>query len=430
MTGHDPPRVGTRPYGKFVDELRLALLNPHPSESAALLDGSASARCRELVPEATIHRLGAFFTPSRIARRAASALVGAESKDAMVFDPACGAADLLLPIAGRLSVRRTVSSTLEYWNERLSGCDLSAEFIQAARLRMVLLALRKGAVLDDTPDALADVMSNLLVADGLSVSTKYEVSSHIIMNPPYSRLQSERRPWRDGTITAAALFVERAARLSAPGAQIVAVLPEVLRGGSSYANWRRHIDQYVLRARPLRVGLFSDHADVDVFIQRLTRRLRQKPRSPRANTDHHRCLGSHFIVSVGAVVPHRHSKTGPAVAYLHVGNTSPWVAIRRIDESRRFRGRLFTPPFVVIRRTSRPGDSYRATGSLVLGKRPVAVENHLIVLAPRRGGASICRTLIRLLRLPRTNAFLNRTMRCRHLTTASVASLPWPYGCA
>jgi hypothetical protein len=110
---------------------------------------------------------------------------------------------------------------------------------------------------------------------------------------------------------------------------------------------------------------------------------------------------------------------------LHTANAQPWAEIRTITETRRFTGRTFFPPLVLIRRTSRPGDNYRAVATLVLGKRRVAVENHLLVATPKRGGAAICRALIRLLRSKRTTTLLDRWMRCRHLTTASASSLPW-----
>lgn len=421
-----PPRVGTRPYSKFLDELRRALSNGVHADFKPLLDGRAATRCLALVSEASVRRLGAFFTPSYVARKVVRQLSVKAWANAVVFDPACGAADLLLPVAARLPVRVTASATLRLWNEHLSGCDVSSEFISAARLRLVLLAAKRGARLDGTPDALAALLSNLCVADGLSTAYGYEHSTHIIMNPPYGRVPRTVQPWREGTITAAALFVERAARLAAPGTQIVALLPEVLRTGSSYANWREHVGQFVLRSRPQSIGLFSEHADVDVFIQRFTRRrMAVALPSPRRQKSSNRTVGHKFAVWVGAVVPHRHKNSGPELRYLHAGNTSAWSEIKRIAETRKFRGRTFKPPFVVVRRTSRPGDSHRATATLVLGKRMVAVENHLLVIVPRRGGAALCRALVRLLRSPQTTEYLNRTMRCRHLTTASVSCLPW-----
>ncbi|HEY6349556.1 MAG TPA: hypothetical protein VI636_09120 [Candidatus Angelobacter sp.] len=345
--------------------------------------------------------------------------------DAFFFDPACGAADLLIPIANKLSLKPALSETLQLWNEHIWGCDISPEFIEAARLRLVLLAVTRGRKLDDTVTNLTALLSNLFVADGLSVSDQYIKSSHIAMNPPFGIVTSEDRPWREGTVSAAALFTERAVSLASPQAQIVALLPEVLRTGTSYTRWRSHISQHVTCSKPRSIGLFSSYADVDVFIQHFQKReIAVSPKLHRKNS-RHSTVGDHFIVNVGTVVPHRHPKSGAKFAYLHSKNASPWDEIRRIDEIRKFQGRTFAPPFVVVRRTSRPGEGHRAIATLVLGKRRVAVENHLIVLLPRRGSIPICRRLMSMLQSSETDVALDRTMRCRHLTTGSVSSLPW-----
>jgi hypothetical protein len=420
----EPKRAGTRPYVKFVSELQIALLAPNKSEAAHLLDGLAGQRCLDLVRPKTVRRLGAFFTPSRVAEKVVNLLSVSDWADARVFDPTCGAADLLLPIARRLPLKRTISSTLEFWNNRISGCDLSPEFIEAARLRLILLAVTRGLKLDDSPTNLAKLLNNICVGDGLA-SEVYSKSSYIVMNPPYGRVDSGNQQWREGSVTSAALFVDRAAQLSAPGTQIAALLPEVLRTGSSYKTWRSHIEQLVMVNKAQSIGLFSDHADVDVFAQHF---VKEKNRTIEASVPHKSTgitIGDHFSVSVGAVVPYRDRMIGPRLAYLHPKNATPWNEMSRINETRKFKGRTFAPPFIAVRRTSRPGDRHRATPTLVLGKRKVAVENHLIVLTPKRGGITICRKAIALMRSPMANTFLNRIMRCRHLTTASVSLLPW-----
>ena len=418
---------GTRLYVPFLNELRAAILAPNDRDIVPLLNGLAAERCLTLLRPKSLRRLGAFFTPSDLAQRIVRRFRIEENEtEIQAFDPACGAGDLLLAIARKLPRKPTVSATLQYWNTRIAGCDISSEFVDAARLRLALLAIERGSELDGSPAELIDLLSKLVVADGLSVSEQYSLSSHIVMNPPFGRVYSGPLSWRDGSVTAAALFLERAARLAAPGTQIVALLPEVLRTGSSYENWRNHIGQLVFRSRPSSVGLFSDHADVDVFIQRF---IKRSTRTRLAKAGRRRkdlgTVGDRFLVSVGSVVPHRHQKRGPEFAYLHPNNAAAWAEIRRLRERRKFQGRTFTPPFVVVRRTSRPGDRFRATATLVHGARRIAVENHLIVLSPRNGKLAECRALMRLLRSSRINEALNRLMRCRHLTTGSVTSLAW-----
>ncbi len=245
------------------------------------------------------------------------------------------------------------------------------------------------------------------------------------MNPPYGRVVSSVKRWREGSVTSAALFVERAAELCAPETQIAALLPEVLRTGSSYKQWRTHIGKFAARGRSQSIGLFSNHADVDVFIQYFRKRGALIPSAAAPRKKSPETVADHFLVAVGAVIPHRHPPAGPEFAYLHARNAIPWGEICRISETRMFKGRTFTPPFVLVRRTSRPGDTHRAIATLVLGKRRVAVENHLIAVLPKRGSVEICRALMRILRSPDTDAWFDLNMRCRHLTTGSVSSLPW-----
>ncbi len=62
---------------------------------------------------------------------------------------------------------------------------------------------------------------------------------------------------------------------------------------------------------------------------------------------------------------------------------------------------------------------------MIVGEADVAVENHLIVATPIRNGVAACRKLLALLSTPETSEHLNRVIRCRHLTTGAVASIPW-----
>ena len=99
--------------------------------------------------------------------------------------------------------------------------------------------------------------------------------------------------------------------------------------------------------------------------------------------------------------------------------------MRDFPESRRHEGKVYAPPFVAIRRTSRPGHPYRATATIIAGKIPVAVENHLIVCEPKNGTLRTCRELMRQLKTEAVNEFLNARIRCRHLTVGSVAAIPF-----
>ncbi len=418
----------TSGYRLFIAEVVRAINKPAESDTLALLDGRAGKLCFDLLPSKTVRAMGAFFTPSPMAAKVVAHLLKIDASKMVAFDPACGAGDLLLPLAALLPVARTASGTMRIWNEHLFGRDLSPEFVRAARLRLLLLALNRGVRLDGTPASVANILSNIVAGDGLSDMRPYRSATHIVMNPPFGIVKTPKATeWRQGSVTAAALFVDRALEWCSPKTRIAAILPEVLRTGTSYRQWRERVASRSAASRVMSLGLFSTNADVDVF---LTRLIVQKARPKRAvkgpgNRSSTVRISDKFSVTVGPVVPHRHGLKGPPRAFLHAGNATAWKTIKRINDSRRFNGKLHKPPFVVIRRTSRPGDYNRAIASLVLGTRPVAVENHLLVARPLRGGIPLCQELVRLLRSRAVNRTLDRTMRCRHLTTLCVSRLTW-----
>jgi hypothetical protein len=92
--------------------------------------------------------------------------------------------------------------------------------------------------------------------------------------------------------------------------------------------------------------------------------------------------------------------------------------------ARRFSGRCVEPPFVAVRRTSRPGEPTRARPAVVTGAEPVAVDNHLLVVRPHDGALDACHELAAWLRKPESTNWLDEHYRCRHLTVGALKSLP------
>ena len=179
-------------------------------------------------------------------------------------------------------------------------------------------------------------------------------------------------------------------------------------------------------------GQFDKWTDVDVFTVKLLRSEPKKSakvkwwKTVKGVRDGK--VGDYFKVHVGAVVPHRDPELGPNVAYVHAKTLPAWGRLKRITERRRFDGTLFLPPFVAVRRTSRPGDK-RAVATIISGIRNVAVENHLVVLLPNKKTISECKELLRVLKYPETNRWLDKRIRCRHLTVESLKEMPfWRVG--
>ena len=396
------------------------------------LDGGPSRALREAAPLAQRKALGAFFTGSELGRRAALPFGPPTDERTVYFDPTCGAGDLLLAAARLLPAARTVAETLSSWGERLTGCDLSPVFVRATRARLALLAMRRcGTHERIAPESLGDLLPAVTVGDALRCTDRYTAADRIMMNPPFRAIGAPPGcEWSAGRINSAALFTETAILSSLDGTRIAAILPDVLRAGSRYRRWRRMVESNAIVHEITTYGAFDRHADVDVFLLRLTvAKDRDVPTDGEWTGIESRCssgsVAGHFTVRVGAVVPHRHKEAGPKYPYVDARSLPPWQAVVNIAETRRFTGTVFAPPFVAVRRTSGPRDRSRATAAIVLGRQAVAVENHVVVCLPDDGSVERCQALLARLRSCKTDIWLNRRMRCRHLTTSAIAGIPW-----
>ena len=425
-------------YSNYVERLeRLLEAGPGPSSQdwsarcAAALDGEPGRELRKAISLKRRRSAGAFFTGSVLARKAVVRPRSEKECQGKFCDPACGAGDLLLAAARLLPVRRSLTVTVALWGQRLMGCDVHPEFIRAAKARLVLLAQQRGARPDGNEIDLEAVFPLIGVGDGLTERRKYRVADWILLNPPYVAVPAAAGcKWGSGKVSSAAVFLEKAVVSCRPGTKITAIVPDVLRTGSRYGKWR---DWVAAQGKLVSIGswgLFDALADVDVFVVTLIKRERLTggggfdwvAAAPRTG----RTVGDLFDVRVGPVVPFRLKKgEGKRSAFLHAKGLPRWKRVRRIGETREFKGTLYKAPFVVVRRTSRPEDAQRAVATLVTGRRAVAVENHLLICVPRSGTVKDCEGLMRRLKLEQTSRFLNQRIRCRHLTVSAVRELPW-----
>ena len=390
--------------------------------ASAHLDGRAGRELRASVELDYLRSVGAFFTGESIASRAL-ALVDDRALEGRVVDPACGCGDLLLAAAKRFPMRGTLEQTLREWGERLIGVDTEPEFVVVARERIALLAMIRGARSDGQALDLSALMPGLKVADGRSPELLRR-SSAVLLNPPYGQVRAPLQcAFTSGRTTAAALWLHDIVESGPRGVEVVAVLPDVLRSGSRYARWRAAIaaQARVLDVRP--EGQFDALTDVDVFLLRLRLSGGSTGGWPADIADGP-ALGSICAVSTGPVVDRRDPHTGPEVPYLTTREL-PAAGDYRVQRTRRFGKRLFKPPFVVVRRTSRPVvGAPRLRPVVILGTEDVAVENHLLVLQPDDGGLAACRSLAHALVEPAVSAWLDRRMRCRHVTVAALREIP------
>ncbi len=413
--------------------LSLNLLNHQDHlmiESA--LNGQPSKALRSLVPVAELRQSGVFFTNRNLADRLVSLIIPEIKRGMVIYDPACGAGDLLLACARHLPISDDLGTTLSNWNYRLRGADLYQPFIRATKIRLLLLAIERGSRLHAPSLELEQLFPDIQVCNTLSSEEVILDNICVIINPPYTMVETPKTcTWTSGLVSQAALFLEKYVKDASPGTQIVAILPDVLRTGTRYRKWRERIEQYAKIEEVELVGCFDTLTDVDTFICNLRVGKNASERgidwwTSKENIDKTtERVGDYFEVRVGPVVPHRHKLEGPLYPYIHAHRLPSWQSVEVISEFRNFSGTTFDPPFVVVRRTSRPGDKYRAIGTIITGKGPVAVENHLIVLKPSSNSLEDCFQLMEVLRRPQTNNWLNERICCRHLTVTAMRHLPW-----
>lgn len=418
--------------GPYVDTLRR--LAKEPSTNAdwthkcyAALNGEASKMLRSEVPLATRREFGAFFTGSSLANSLVKHLILPNDKQGVYYDPTCGMGDLLLSVASRLPLKRTLQLTLKSWGKQLTGTDLHQEFVDAAKARLLLFARHRHGASGEKFDPLVDYFPGIRVANALMDVDGYQKATHVLMNPPFGSMEvGKRYAWTSGSMTAAAVFVADALKKIKENTQILAVLPEVLRSGSLSRHWQDTIcrEAKVKLVEPY--GIFDSNADIDVFMLSLIGRgnkISNEAMWPKFSNAKTVTLGDHFDVHVGRVVPHRDPQVGKQLPYINPRSIEPWTVTAKIAETRQHHAPGYKAPFVVIRRTSRAEQPYRATASVV-ANGIVYVENHLIVCQPKTGSLESCMQLMDQLKSDAVNVYLNDRIRCRHLTVSSVSAIP------
>ena len=402
-------------------------------ETAHALDGGPGTALRESIDLHTRRSTGAFFSGPSLSDELVDTFADPINEESRILDPACGSGDLLLACSRRLPIAGSLPETLETWGKQLFGLDLYPEFIRAARARLVLAAALRGQW--NASSGLADIESwfpGIRVGNGLTVHEDLAGATHVTLNPPFNLIQTPQGvEWSNGQVSAAAVFMDHILATCEDRTDVAAILPDVLRSGTRYEKWRDHISRQAKVRRVSVWGLFDPWTDVDVFLlegsvgndsfeSSMSGWVGPKG-SEAADT-----LKSIARISVGPLVPHRLSNRGQWHPYLHAHGLARWGKVNVASLPRkRFNGTVFAPPFVAVRRTSRPGDTGRAVGTVILGDRPVAVENHLIVVRPNEPSLEACEEILNLLRSDSTDEWLDHRIRCRHLTVRALQELPW-----
>ena len=423
------------PYVASVEDLATAALRSSSvsrSEQADfdLLDGQAAVKLRDTTALDARRSRGAFFSGTRLRSVALAEKPPVGGARTTTLDPAVGAGDLLIEVARRLPVVHDLVRTLHQWGLLLHGRDLEPVLVRLAKARLVMLAVSRGATTNsDTTTELDEFFPQIRVGDGLELLDNGRFEGHVVMNPPFKyHLAGEGTAWASGRTNLAATFLAAFFENAQPGTQLTAILPDVIRTGSRYARLRSLASERIHISSVKPFGQFDKWTDVDVFV------LRGMSRAPQRSTSEAKWwptppgsrIGDKFDVHVGPVVPHRDLESGSKHPYLHARSVPLGGEFDSSNaDAGGFQRRLFSPPFVLVRRTSRPGDKSRGVGTVVVGSQDVLVENHLIVLKPKDGSIGTCRRAADLLGSKYARQWLDERIRCRHLTVRALRELPW-----
>ena len=397
----------------------------------SILNGEVTLALHRLVPIDIRKEAGLFFTSNTLAEKVAFRLAPLLQRGTKLWDPACGAGNLLLACAQYLPMGKNIDETLTIWSDLIFGCDLYIDFIRVAQLRLVLMALSRHPEEKYMPDRFKphQIFKGLNLRDAFA-QPSMEQGMCIAVNPPFCYIQAPTDcKWATGKIQAAAWFFEQLLYRTTKGQHIVAILPDVLRSGTRYRRWRNIISSLCYSIDIENAGRFDNSTDVDVFIIHAIRGNGNSVQCewPTFNLkidDRSHVVSDFFDVRIGSVVPHRDLLKGPSYPYIHARTAPAWQTVKIIPEKRRYTGTVFSPPFLVVHRTSSPSDKHRCVATIINEKRNVAVENHLLVLIPHDRSLESCEQLLKLLKSAHTNEWLNNRIRCRHLTVSAIRELP------
>jgi hypothetical protein len=425
-----PKPISIHSYSKFAEQLR-ADLNDYGIEPFTFwldkanrsVNGLAEDELRRLVSIEDRRKYGAFFTPSKLACKIAKDLFPSLDKDVVIYDPACGAGNLLLASIDHLTKRNILPAE----NQFLYGTDIHSEFVSAAENRILIKQL-----IQHNSDTAIHQANNFKIeqSDGLLPNEFYLKASHIFVNPPFNLTPAPKDIyWAKGKVCAAALFIHKIIENVKAGTTITCILPEVLRCGSRYNAWRGLILDSCIIEKVKMYGQFDQHADVDVFgilLRKRERPIKRKNKnnrfSPQARAQ--LTIDKKFTISVGTVVDNRDLHKGIRRGYIISRGLSGWSIQKKIIQCRNHQGKSLRGPFIVIKRTSRMGDSQRAIATIINTPNPVYVDNHLIVLQPKSQKLKDCELMLENLKDARTDKWLNDEIRCRHLTVRVVSNIP------
>ncbi len=370
---------------------------------------------------------GTFFTGHELANNLLLNIKNTLSSESIILDPACGAGNLLIACSQYLPIKKTLSKTLECWGKTLWGFDIHKIFIDITKLRIILEALRRNAIKDCNLAEAINFLNNINTQDALDIEpNSISNITHLVINPPFNPCLSPNFDyWKKGKVNSASVFIDYYIRRLPPKCFLYSILPEVLRAGSRYSEWRSFVEDNISGNVKV-IGKFNSKTNIDVFTligSNHGKHSKIKWFKPVATK---KTIKDDYEVCVGSLVAYRDKNVGPIHPYIHAKNAPLWEIVKTFTEERNYAGKVYSPPFVVVRRTSSPACQYRISATIISGKKDVAVENHLIVIKPKDSTLKSCKKLLKYFKTDKMNSVINDRIRCRHLTVGILKDLPIP----
>ncbi len=238
-------QLPTEHYSLYIDQLTALVVDRgHQSaewcaQADEALDGEAHSELRKAVSAKSLRLHGAYFTKPKLALLLVR-LRSPKTTDRYVYlDPACGAGDLLLAAARYFPVWPSLEDTLRYWGQLLRGCDTQELFVIATKLRLTLLALRRGIQAPEIDlNTIDECLPHIRVGNALDTPNLYKDVDILLLNPPFNTVTAPKEcSWAQGGVTSAALFVDYAISHLGTGSAILAILPDALRTRKPEFAW-------------------------------------------------------------------------------------------------------------------------------------------------------------------------------------------------
>jgi hypothetical protein len=187
------PKIGNRTpfsrYQDYISRLQTLLRDRDPSarwheQVEAALNGQANVELERASSLKVRRKFGAFFTGTDLGTRLLSG-VGPIDKGDVFFDASCGMGDLLLAVARKLPLEKTLPETLQQWGRQLTGTDLHREFVDGTKARIVLLARQRHGSYEPLGQQCVSFFPDIFVGDGLKQESRFKRATHLVLNPPF-----------------------------------------------------------------------------------------------------------------------------------------------------------------------------------------------------------------------------------------------------